>query len=68
MRTTVTLDDELYQKAVEMSDHTLEGARLIEEAVRSYVRTMAARRLRRLAGAAPEMQTIARRRAEPKDA
>lgn len=65
MRTTVTLDDELYQRAVEMSDNKLEGARLIEEAVRTYVQTRAAQRLRLLGGAAPDMENIPRRREEP---
>jgi Arc/MetJ family transcription regulator len=62
MRTTVTLDDELYQRAVELSDNKLEGARLIEEAVRSYVQTRAAQRLIALGGSVPDMQPIPRRR------
>jgi Arc/MetJ family transcription regulator len=65
MRTTITLDDELYAQAVAMSDNTLEGAKLIEEAVKSYVQTMAARRLRLLGGAVPDMPKIPRRRPEP---
>ncbi|MFG6431386.1 type II toxin-antitoxin system VapB family antitoxin [Roseateles sp. LYH14W] len=62
MRTTVTLDDELYQRAVEMSDNKLEGARLIEEAVRMYVQTRAAQRLIALGGSVPDMPPIPRRR------
>ncbi|MFT7724225.1 MAG: type II toxin-antitoxin system VapB family antitoxin [Roseateles sp.] len=62
MRTTVTLDDELYRRAVEMSDNTLEGAKLIEEAVRTYVRVRAAQRLIALGGSVPDMAPIPRRR------
>ncbi|MEO6276270.1 type II toxin-antitoxin system VapB family antitoxin [Roseateles sp.] len=62
MRTTVTLDDDLYKEAVEMSDNKLEGARLIEEAVRTYVQVRAAQRLIALGGSVPGMQPIPRRR------
>jgi Arc/MetJ family transcription regulator len=62
MRTTVTLDDALYARAVEMSNNTLEGARLIEEAVKVYVQTRAAQRLIAMGGTMPGMPDIPRRR------
>ena len=68
MRTTVTLDDELYLRAVEMSDNKLEGARLIEEAVWVYVQTRAAQRLIAMGGSMPGMPDIPRRRPETEPA
>ncbi|CAM2161009.1 MULTISPECIES: type II toxin-antitoxin system VapB family antitoxin [Paraburkholderia] len=62
MRTTVTLDDALYEKALEMADPGMEKADLFREAVKTFVRVQAAKRLAALGGSAPEMADIARRR------
>jgi Arc/MetJ family transcription regulator len=62
MRTTITIDDELFQRALELSDPGTDKADVIREAVKVYVRVQAARRLAALGGAAPNMQSVPRRR------
>jgi Arc/MetJ family transcription regulator len=65
MRTTVTIDDALYEKALEMADPEMDKADLFREAIKTFVRVQAARRLASLGGAAPEMANIPRRSSEP---
>ncbi|HRP95617.1 MAG TPA: type II toxin-antitoxin system VapB family antitoxin [Rhodocyclaceae bacterium] len=65
MRTTVTIDDELYQQALELADPAMDRADLFREAVKTFVRVQAAKRLAALGGTQPEMQDVPRRRAEP---
>ena len=66
MRTTVTIDDALYEQALEVADPGLDKpSDLLREAVKTYVRVQAARRLAVLGGTAPDMQDIPRRREEP---
>lgn len=62
MRTTVTIDDALYEKALEVADPTMDKADLFREAVKTFVRVQAAKRLAALGGAAPDMPDIPRRR------
>ncbi|GHU18977.1 DUF2191 domain-containing protein [Betaproteobacteria bacterium] len=62
MRTTVTIDDELYNKALEMFDSDLPKSALIQEAIKTFVRVQAGKRLAALGGTAPEMREIPRRR------
>ncbi|MCL2345108.1 MAG: type II toxin-antitoxin system VapB family antitoxin [Desulfobulbus sp.] len=64
MRTTVTIDDVLYEKALELADSTMDKTDLFREAVKTFVQVQAAKRLAALGGAAPEMQDIPRRREE----
>jgi len=64
MRTTVSIDDELYQRAIELADPTMPKADLFREAVKTFVRVQSAKRLAALGGAAPQMQDIPRRREE----
>lgn len=61
MRTTVTLDDELYRKALEMADPDMDKADLFREAVKTFIRVQAAKRLAALGGKAPAMKAIPRR-------
>ena len=61
MRTTVTIDDELYQQALDMADPGMDKAELFREAIKTFVRTRAAKRLASLGGAASEIQDIPRR-------
>lgn len=65
MRTTVTIDDDLYNMALEMADPAMDKADLFREAVKTFVRVRAAQRLSALGGAAPEMGAIPRRSVEP---
>ncbi|MCO5121606.1 MAG: type II toxin-antitoxin system VapB family antitoxin [Burkholderiaceae bacterium] len=62
MRTTVTIDDALYEKALEVADPDMDKADLFREAVKVFVRVQAARRLAALGGAEPAMQDVPRRR------
>jgi Arc/MetJ family transcription regulator len=61
MRTTVTIDDELYNKAVLLADPKIEKSELFKEAFKTYVRVQSAKRLARLSGSAPQMDNIPRR-------
>lgn len=61
MRTTVTIDDALYERALEMADPEMDKADLFREAVKTFVQVQAARRLASLGGAAPDMPDIPRR-------
>ncbi|MBV8656689.1 MAG: type II toxin-antitoxin system VapB family antitoxin [Burkholderiales bacterium] len=65
MRTTVTIDDDLYDKALELADPTMDKSDIFREAIRTFIRVQAAKRLAALGGSAPDMQDIPRRRAEP---
>lgn len=62
MRTTVTIDDELYQTALDVADPTMDKGDLFREAMKTFVRVQAAKRLSALGGKTPEMKNIPRRR------
>jgi Arc/MetJ family transcription regulator len=62
MRTTVTIDDALYERALEVADPTMDKADLFREAIKTYVRVQAAKRLAALGATAQDMQEIPRRR------
>ena len=62
MRTTVTIDDDLYAKALEVADPTMDRADLFREAIKTFVRVQAAKRLADLGAAMPEIKDIPRRR------
>lgn len=61
MRTTVTIDDELYARALDMADPAMDKADLFREAIKTFVRVQAAKRLAALGGASPGMADISRR-------
>lgn len=63
MRTTVTIDDELYEKALSVADPGMDKADLFREAVKTFVRVQAAKRLAALGSTAPKMADIPRQRA-----
>lgn len=65
MRTTVTIDDELYNKALEVADPSMDKADLFREAIKTFVRVRAAKRLAALGGTMPEILEVPRRRSEP---
>ena len=64
MRTTVTIEDALYEKALEVADPTMEKADIFREAMKTFVRVQAAKRLAALGGTMPNMQDIPRRGSE----
>lgn len=65
MRTTVTIDDALYEKALEVADTHMNKSDIFREALKTFVRVQAAKRLAALGGAMPEMRDVPRRREEP---
>ncbi|WP_199104156.1 type II toxin-antitoxin system VapB family antitoxin [Aquitalea sp. ASV11] len=62
MRTTVTIDDDLYQQALEVADPAMDKADLFREAMKTFVRVQAAKRLAALGGSLPDMADIPRQR------
>jgi Arc/MetJ family transcription regulator len=64
MRTTLTLDDELLERAAELTGITEKSA-LVRAALTALVQREAARRLARLGGSSPDLADIPRRRSEP---
>jgi Arc/MetJ family transcription regulator len=62
MRTTVTIDDELYHRALEVADPGMDKAELFREAMKVFVRVQAGKRLAALGGTVPTMKSISRRR------
>ncbi len=62
MRTTVTIDDDLYQRALEVADSGMDKADVFREAMKVFVRVQAAKRLSALGGKAPLMKAIPRRK------
>lgn len=65
MRTTLTIDDALYQKALELADPEMDKSELFREAIRTFVRVQAAKRLAALGGSTPDMPDIPRRQSAP---
>ena len=62
MRTTVTIDDELYQRALEVAEPGMDKAELSREAMKVFVRVQAGKRLAALGGTVPRMKSISRHR------
>ena len=65
MRTTVTIDDNLYERALELADPDMDKADLFRVAMQTFVRVQAGKRLAALGGTEPGMPDIPRRRSEP---
>ncbi|MCG1019659.1 MULTISPECIES: type II toxin-antitoxin system VapB family antitoxin [Burkholderiaceae] len=65
MRTTVTIDDALYQKALEIADPNMDKSDIFREAIKTFVRVQAAKRLAALGGTMTDIQDVPRRRTEP---
>ncbi|MBK7674263.1 MAG: type II toxin-antitoxin system VapB family antitoxin [Candidatus Accumulibacter sp.] len=62
MRTTVTIDDGLYQRALDVADPRMDKGDLFREAMKVFVRVQAGKRLAALGGKATAIKDIARRR------
>ena len=61
MRTTVSIDDELYQEALDVADPGMDKGDLFREAMKVFVRVQAGKRLAALGGKARRMKDIPRR-------
>ncbi len=64
MRTTVTLDEELF-KAASAAAGTTERSVVLREALQALIEREAARRLARLGGSDPDAVAASRRRSTP---
>ncbi|WP_175923936.1 type II toxin-antitoxin system VapB family antitoxin [Burkholderia latens] len=64
MRTTLSLDDALLAKAQQLTGVTEKSA-LVREALRALVARESARRLARLGGTEPDLESVPRRPSEP---
>lgn len=64
MRTTITIDDELFAEAAALAEPGMEKSELLRECVKAFIQREAARRLAALGGKAPEVQAAPRRRSE----
>ena len=64
MRTTLTIDDELFAKAVALAEPGIEKSELIRECVKAFIQRQTARRLAALGGLAPDIEIAPRRREE----
>ena len=62
MRTTVTIDDDLYESAVAAADPGMDKGDLVREAMKVFVRVQVGKRLAALGGRAPTMKDVPRRR------
>lgn len=65
MQTTVTIDDELYAKALEMADPQMDKSDLFREALKTFVRVQAAKRLVALGHTVPNMPDVPRAASRP---
>jgi len=61
MRKTITIDDELYERALELADPQMDKKDVFREAIRTFIQVRAARRLAALGGTIPDMQDVPRR-------
>ncbi|MET3620170.1 MULTISPECIES: type II toxin-antitoxin system VapB family antitoxin [Burkholderia cepacia complex] len=61
MRTTVTVDDTLYARALELAEPGIPPADLFRAALETFVRVQAGQRLAALGGRAPDMPDVPRR-------
>ena len=57
MRTTITIDDSLYNKAADLADPHIEKSALLRECVKAYIELQYARRLAALGGTIPTMES-----------
>jgi hypothetical protein len=62
MRTTVSIDDELYAKVLEVAEPGLDKAELFREAMQVFLRVQIGKRLAALGGKVPSMKDIPRRK------
>lgn len=64
LRTTLTIDDELFARAVALAEPGIERSELLKECVKAFIQRQTARRLAALGGQVPDMELAPRRREE----
>ena len=57
MRTTITIDDQLFARALALAEPGVEKSELIRECVKAFIQRQTARRLAALGGEAPDMES-----------
>jgi hypothetical protein len=62
VRTTITIDDELYRQALDLANPEMDKTDLFREAMKVFVRVQAGKRLAALGGKSPKMKLVPRRR------
>lgn len=60
----MTIDDALYERALEVADPNMDKSDLFREAIKTFVRVQAGKRLAALGSTMPDMLEIPRRREE----
>ena len=64
MRTTLNIDDQLLDEAQRITGMT-EKAALVREGLRALIERESARRLARLGGSEPQLESLPRRQSDP---
>ncbi len=62
MRTTLTIDDELFSKAAALAEPGIEKSELLRECVKAFIQRQTARRLAALGGQVPDIELAPRKR------
>lgn len=62
MRTTLTIDDHLFAKAVSLAEPGIEKSELLRLCVKAFIQGQTARRLAALGGQAPDIELVPRQR------
>ena len=64
MRTTLTIDDDLFARALALAEPGIERSDLLRECVKAFIQLQTARRLAALGGQAGDIELAPRRREE----
>ena len=62
MKITVTIDDELFEKALQLVDPSIDKADIFREAIKIFIRVQVAKRIAALGGTMPEIKDAQRRK------
>lgn len=62
VKTTVTIDDALYQKALDLAGPNIDKENIVQEALKTFVRVEAGKRLAALGSSNPTMADVPRHR------
>ena len=62
MRTTLTIDDQLFARALALAEPGVEKSELIRQCVKAFIQRQTARRLAALGGQVPDVELAPRRR------
>jgi hypothetical protein len=62
MRTTLTIDDQLFTQALSLATPGIEKSELLRECIKAFIQQQSARRLAALGGQIPDIQPAPRQR------